>query len=201
MPDEEKQENAICPCCGQPTLKKPVRIDGKIVDEYLAGIITGEPFSHTFEMFDGRLNITCSMTSRDDGLVFWRFLHFVEPYKSEATFIQDLLGLVSAYCGIKKIAVKGKDDTAKTYEPAEKILAECKLFLNEWETVPLADADKKHSFVEALGLLYDNLKQTDVTSSTPPVILSRVNSDFRALETVMLEAGFDENFWKGIELG
>ena len=76
MPDEK--ENAVCPCCGEKTLKRPVKVDGKIVDDYLASIMTGIPFSHTFNMFDGRLKITCGLSDRDTGLMFWRFIHFIE---------------------------------------------------------------------------------------------------------------------------
>ena len=200
MPDEEK-ENAVCPCCGEKTLKRPVKVDGKIVDDYLASIMTGEPFSHTFNMFDGRLKITCGLSNRETGMMFWRFLHFIEPFSEDTAFVKDLLGLVNSYCAIKRIEVSGSGDTHKTYTPAEAIAKACSRFLDDWEMADLGDEDSKTKFIQALADLYDKLKPTDVISSTPPVVLSRVNTDFRALETIMLEAGFDENFWKGIKLG
>lgn len=198
MPDEK--ENAVCPCCGEKTLKRPVKVDGKIVDDYLASIMTGIPFSHTFNMFDGRLKITCGLSDRDTGLMFWRFIHFIEPHVGDATTVQDLLGLINSYCAVKRIEVTGSGNTNKMYTPSEILAAACRKFLDEWELVTLTDETKKE-FLQAVSDLYARLKPTDVISSVPPTILKRVNDDFRALETIMLQAGFDENFWKGIKLG
>ena len=58
----------------------------------------------------------------------------------------------------------------------------------------------KDAFLEDVKQIYKELSNTEILSSTPPSILTHVINDFRALETIMLEAGFDENFWKGIEL-
>lgn len=198
MPEEE--ENAVCPCCGEKTLKRPVKVDGKIVDDYLASIMTGVPFSHTFNMFDGRLKITCGLSDRDTGLMFWRFIHFIEPHVGDAPIVQDLLGLINSYCAVKRIEVTGSGNMNKMYTPSGILAEACRKFLDEWELVTLTDETKKE-FLQAVSDLYAKLKPTDVISSVPPTILIRVNNDFRALETIMLQAGFDENFWKGIKLG
>ena len=86
------------------------------------------------------------------------------------------------------------------YTPSDILADACRKFLDEWELVTLTDETKKE-FLQAVSDLYAKLKLTDVISSVPPTILTRVNNDFRALETIMLQAGFDENFWKGIKLG
>lgn len=201
MPDEEKnQDMAICPCCGERTLKRPVKVDGKIIDDYLASIMTGVPFSHTFNMFDGRLKITCGLADRDTGVMFWRFIHFMEPHASDTAIVKDLLGLINTYCAVKRIEVTGSGNMSKLYTPCEILAAACQKFLDEWELVTLTDETKK-DFLKAVSDLYDQLKPTDVISSVPPTVLNRVNNDFRALESIMLQAGFDENFWKGIKLG
>lgn len=201
MPDEEPKK-AVCPCCGQPTLKKPVKVDGKIIDEYLASIMTGVPFNHTFKLFDGKLRITTTMANRDEGLVLWKFLQLVEPFSSSSSRVADLLGLVNTYCSIKKIEVIGKDKkSSKIYYPSKAVTEACTKFLDEWQLADLSDDSSKQKFLDAVLGMYNDLKPTDVVSSTPPVVLTRVINDFRALETIMLEAGFDENFWKGIELG
>jgi len=202
MPDEEKKpENALCPCCGQPTLKKPVKVDGKIVDEYLASIMTGVPFSHTFRLFDGKLKITTTMADRDEGRSLWKFLQLVEPFSRTSAQVADLLGLVNTYCSIKKIEVTGKDKKARIYTPAKAVTDACIDFLETWQNKDLGEEATKNKFFDGVLDMYNKLKPTDVLSSTPPVVLTRVINDFRALEAIMLEAGFDENFWKGIELG
>ena len=202
MPDEEeKQKMATCPCCGQPTLKKPVKVDGKIVDDYLASIMTGVPFSHTFSMFDGKLRIVTAMADRDNGLKLYKFIFLVEPFTKDSSKVQDLLGLVNTYCSIKQIEIVGKDNTvAKIYYPAEHIYEVCGKLLDAWDHVDLRDEEKRKEFLQAIQGAYDELKSTEILSSTPPKVLTRIVGDFQALETIMLNAGFDENFWKGIEL-
>lgn len=201
MPDEEKQpEMAVCPCCGQPTLKKPIKVDGKIVDDYLACIMTNVPFNHTFNLFDGKLKINVAMADRDEGLKLYRFICMVEPLAPREIKVQDLLGLVKTYGGIKRIDVKGRGNTEKTYFPEKHIAEVCNKLLTDWEYVDLTDAGKKQEFLKAVMTAYEQLSQPDLLSSTPPGVLARVMNDFRAMERIILEAGFDENFWKGIEL-
>ena len=115
--------------------------------------------------------------------------------------MKDLLGLVNTYCSIKQIEVVNKDNKiAKVYYPAERVFEVCGKLLDDWELVDLTDEGKKKEFLDAVLKAYETLKQTEVLSNTPPRVLARIIDDFRALETIMLNAGFDENFWRGIEL-
>lgn len=195
----EKQEMAICPCCGKPTIKKPIKIDSKIVDDYMASIITGVPFSHTFEMFDGKLAITVGAVPRETSIILYRFGFLVEPFASTDTQVADLLGMVNAYCGIQKIVVESSKGN-KIYMPGTHIIEACKRLVESWTGKDLTNAETKAAFIQDIQQSYLQLSANDVVSSTPPVVITRVINDFRALESIMLEAGFDENFWKGIEL-
>lgn len=198
MPDAE-EKMATCPCCGQSTLKKPVKVDSAIVDDYMAGIMTGVPFNHTFDMFNGKLRITVSSATRDEALKLYRFIFITEPFSADSSMVRDLLGLVNTYCSITNIDVSGRNDESRIYRPAEAVMSTCTKLLETWDGENLQE--KKTEFLADLQKAYQTLSANDVLSSTPPMILNRVISDFRALETLLLEAGFDENFWKGIELG
>lgn len=205
MPDEEKQEKkepemAACPCCGQPTLKKPVKVDGKIVDDYLSSIMTGVPFNHMFSMFEGKLRITVSVANREEGRKLYRFVMLVEPFAKDYSSIQDLLGLVNTYCSISKIEVKDKNKDSHIYYPSQHVTEKCSELLDKWDFKNLHQNENMDAFLEDVKQIYKELSNTEILSSTPPSILTHVINDFRALETIMLEAGFDENFWKGIEL-
>lgn len=204
MPDEvkeqEQEDKVTCPCCGQPTLKRPVKVDSKIVDDYMASIITGEPFNHTFEMFDGKLKITASLASRDTGITLYRFVFLVEPYSNDSTIVRDLLGVVNAYYSIKKIIVSSKTNGDKVYFPSMHVLEMCRDIVEKWEHADLKSDEQKEAFKKELEDAYNKITNPEILSSTPPPLLTHVLTDFRALENVMLVAGFDENFWKGIEL-
>lgn len=200
-PTEKKEEPkmATCPCCGQETIKRPVKVDGKIIDDYLASIMTGVPFSHTFPMFDGRLKITVSVADKQEGLVLYRFVFMTEPFAQESSTVRDFLGLVNTYCSIRKIIVtKGEDQNV--YMPAEHVIEACRKIVDVWEKEDLAKEEKKAEFLQALQTAYNELIVPAVVSSTPMLILNRILTDFRTIESLLLEAGFDENFWKGIEL-
>ena len=200
-PTEKKEEPkmATCPCCGQETIKRPVKVDGKIIDDYLSSIMTGVPFSHTFPLFDGRLKITAGVADKQEGLILYRFVFMTEPFGQESSLVRDFLGLVNTYCSIRKIVVtKGEDQNI--YMPAEHILSACKKIVDTWENEDLKNEEKKAEFMQALQAAYNELIAPAVVSSTPMLILNRILTDFRTIESLLLEAGFDENFWKGIEL-
>lgn len=199
-PAEEKDDNMpICPCCGKKMDKKPINLDSKVVDDYLASIMTGVPFSHTFELFNGRLTITVSALDKQEGLALYRFVLLVEPFGTTSTVIQDFLGIVNMYSFIRRIVVK-KDDDQKVYIPAEHIFNECRKLVDIWEKEDLTNEEKKAEFLQKLQDVYNELTAPDILSSTPLIILNRALNDYKAVETLLLQAGFDENFWKGIEL-
>ena len=44
---ETEIEYVTCPCCGKPTLVRPIKIKGTVLDHYLTCIMSGVPFWHT----------------------------------------------------------------------------------------------------------------------------------------------------------
>ena len=94
----------------------------------------------------------------------------------------------------------GEGHIVKTYHPAEHVYDACGKLLDDWALTDLSDVEKRKEFFQAAMDTYNVLKSTELLSSTPPKVLTRIINDFKALETIMLTAGFDENFWKGIEL-
>lgn len=62
--EEEKEKKApefiTCPCCGKPTLVKPLELNGPILDHYIACLVSGVPFSHTYPIYKGKLEVTVS---------------------------------------------------------------------------------------------------------------------------------------------
>lgn len=198
MPDEEKKPY-ICPCCGQETKSQPVKVDGKIVDDYLASIMTGEPFSHTFPLYDGKLKITMKAASREEGLKLYDFVLLVEPFAAESSQLRDLIGIVNAYCTVSKIVVK-HDKEESIYMPSKHVIEECFKLVETYGKMDMHDEENKTKFLQDVQAAYNRLSSHEVLSSTPPAIMNRVGKNFKKLEATLLEAGFDENFWQGIEL-
>jgi len=197
MPDEEKKY--ICPCCGQETPSQPVKVDGKVVDDYLASIMTGEPFNHTFPLYDGKLKITIKAASREEGLKLYDFVLLVEPFAADSSQLRDLIGIVNSYCMVSKIIVK-HDKEESVYMPSKYVIEECYKLVETYGKADMRDDENKTKFLQDVQAAYTRLSSHDVLSSTPPAIMNRVINEFKKLETTLLEAGFDENFWQGIAL-
>lgn len=198
MPDEEKK-SYICPCCGQETQNQPVKVDGKIVDDYLASIMTGEPFNHTFPLYGGKLKITVKSASREEGLKLYDFVLMVEPFTSDSSQLRDLIGIVNSYCLVSKIILKAGEEE-QIYMPSKAVIEECYKLVETYGKEDLTKEDTKTKFLQDVQSAYTRLSSHTVLSSTPPAIMNRVINDFKKLEATMLEAGFDENFWRGIVL-
>ena len=65
-PEQEpstEQQYDICPCCGKPTLKRPVKPGQELTDHWMACMISGTPFTHTYPLFKGRVEIMVGMMS------------------------------------------------------------------------------------------------------------------------------------------
>lgn len=199
MPDEEEKKTYICPCCGHEMDAPPIKIDGKVVDDYLSSIMTGEPFSHTFPLFDGKLKIMIKAISREAGLVLYDFVLLVEPYTRESSQLRDMLGVVNAYCLVNRIILKTEKDE-HVYLPAKAIMEEVTKIVDDYGKANMQDEEVKAKFLQDIQAAYHRLSNNDVLSSTPPMIMNRIIEDFKKLETMLLEAGFDENFWQGIVL-
>lgn len=55
---EEKENLTTCPCCGKLTLEIPVKVKDSEMDKYMACLMTGQPYSKTYKLYKGKLQIT-----------------------------------------------------------------------------------------------------------------------------------------------
>lgn len=204
-PDTLKDEFETCPCCKEKTLKKPVKVSTEIVEHYMACIMTGVPFNHMFPLYGGRLQVKITAHTRDDAMFLYKFMVFLEPLSGDAASIKDLIGLVNTFSSVDSIYVRKKekdDEDTQMFKPAAAIFEKCRALYEAWEgkDVRLPDSEDRKALVEELKKLYVELSNTSVISAVPPYIIAKTISDFHAIDGILLNAGFDENFWKGIEL-
>ena len=55
---EDTEKLMTCPCCGKLTLELPVKVKEAEMDHYTACLMTGQPYSKTYKLFKGKLQIT-----------------------------------------------------------------------------------------------------------------------------------------------
>ena len=183
----------ICPCCGKPTLIKPVVVKDALLDQYMACIISGVPFTHTYPIYNGRIKITVSVLDRATAGLVTRVTSLLEAVEDAADAatkdkIARILSAIRLYCFIDTITINAGDKT-REYHPAATARDVCNQFL-------IKDIDLTEAISKQLLVLQD---QQNV-SNVPAAILMRTVEGHNQLNTILLTAGFDENFWEGIEL-
>jgi len=193
-PEEPKDDNMMrCPCCGERTLHKPLEIKSIVLDEYMASIITGVPFSHTYTIHDS-IDITVEMPLKKDVLAYERAIAELNklrpsaPNQEIADKLRAAASMIQIYGNITSIVTKKDKTIVKTYTPSEVV----KQFVTAIKDV--------EGNVELIAEAYDNSDTTDNMSTIPEVMLNAIVRTHRDVYGVLLETGFNETFWKGIEL-
>lgn len=190
-----------CPCCGQPTLRQPVKPGQALTDHWMACMIAGVPFSHTYPLYAGRVEITVSMmTAETEKLVnaLSAKLNVFEPDMSQSDAMQvdlpHMRAMLRMYALIDKIRIRTSMNDWKEFLPRE-VVHDVKSRVDS-----AARGDTPLARLEALDAAYDMLMSSSMLSSLPLDIIATVTEAHIQLNSIMMNAGFDQNFWAGIEL-
>ena len=195
---DEKPKASICPCCGKPTLPYPVQhVPDELMDQYMVCLMSGTPFSRTYKMYNERIQITVTQWTAEIRDNVERLLRAIDLL-ADAGVVPDgvswdnFRGVVRVLAGILKISIKA-GDTVKTYAPAE-LLASLSVKAKD---LMAGDREALASFMTDA---YAKVTSTDNVSALPPAQLLAVAETHARLLDVLVDAGFDKSFWKGIEL-
>ena len=200
---EVKDDLIKCPCCGELTLRKPLDTSkmGIVLDEYMASIISGVPFTHTYTLYDN-IDITVEMPLKREAQAFYRAVQNIERIrgnlikasepnaetKEKADKLRNAANMVQIYANITSIVTKRDGKNVKMYTPAEAV----KSFLATVKDVG-----------DNVELIIENYEQTDTADnlSTIPIAMLRTVTEIHGnMYGVLTDTGFNETFWKGIEL-
>ena len=194
----EKETNELmrCPCCGEMTLHRPLEIKSAVLDEYMASIISGVQFQHTYTLY-GSVDITVTILSKQEGRKLYTTLQMLDKIIKDSNTpdalkqkMDELYGTIQLYSAITSIRTRKDGMVQKRFAPSETIMETCDSLLalgNEWAVTNLED-------------IYADCCAEGKLSTMPDVMLRAVVKTHNDLYNVLLETGFDENFWKGIEL-
>lgn len=207
--EQQKAENrpdiafVTCPCCGKPTLPKPVKPNQELVDHWLACMMTGTPFSHAYPIYDGKLTVTVTRLSAAQVDKLDQSLTVLDLLKAKAwpdpgcpVNLDLLRGLIRRLVSIKEIKLHGSHPVV--FAPQPVALGWCGRLVSE-KAALLAFTDIS-SVSELLQACYDDLTNPELVSAVPDEMLLAVLSAHVSISDILMSAGFDSNFWKGIEL-
>ena len=194
---ETKEELIKCPCCGETTLRKPLDTSkmGIVLDEYMASIISGVPFTHTYTVYDN-IDVTVEVPLKREAQSLYRAVQKLEKLradtlandKDKADKLRDAAVMVQLYSNITSIVTKRDGKQVKMYTPAEAV----KTFLSTVKDV----GDNIDLIIES----YETADVPENLSTLPELMLQAILTTHRDMYNVLMDTGFNENFWKGIEL-
>ena len=211
--EEKKEQKIKCPCCGETTLTKPLDIPSPILDEYLSSILSGVSFSHTYPLYGGKLEVTAVILDKQASRKRISILQMLTDLKRSVgtsdvrkiTLIEDLQGVINLYYNIQTINTYVDKKLMSSFEPSAKINSLFDAILDNQQYVyhyvrqDYTGEDKDKIF-DILQELYATYCTDTVLSSVPHLMLQAVVTTHSDLYNILLESGFDENFWHGIEL-
>jgi hypothetical protein len=197
QPKETKEEQVIkCPCCGKMTLQKPLEIKSLVLDEYMASIITGVPFAHTYTVHDS-IDITVEMPSKKDAQFMYtatkRLAQLAstlgKPEEAELNEkLRSAIGMIQTYGTITSIVTRKGDKMVKSYTPSEAVREFC-------SAIKDLGPDKK-----LIEDAYEEKNTPEILSAVPDLMLRAIVDTHDKVYKILLDTGFNETFWKGIEL-
>lgn len=192
----KEPEMIKCPCCGELTLRKPLDIKSIILDEYMASIITGVPFAHTYTVYDS-IDITVEIPAKKDAqfmlAAVQKLNHLAytnnDPKDEDiAPKLRDAAGLIQTYGTVLSIVTRKDKQVVKSYTPSEAVRDFC---------AAIKDMNNdKQLVLEA----YEELNTPEVLSAVPDMMLRAITDTHDHVYKILLDTGFNETFWKGIEL-
>lgn len=194
-----EQAKIICPCCGQPTLDKELKISDTLMDHFVSCILTHVPFFHTYSLYHDRIKITCTQLypadadlNRDVAL---KLRALVADEVISESFAISLSNSVNLAYHIKEIQVVDSNNTNTYYYPSE-YARNAATKIMKVETKDVEEDTIKAALVECL----ESITDPAILSSVPISMLAHTEQAHARVYELLLEAGFDSNFWEGIEL-
>ena len=185
---EKKERFTTCPCCGKETLKLPIKVDENELDKYVACMATGEPYTKTYSLYKGAVEVLVTEPSdvvKDKmNLLASKFSFLDEGTVKDIAnnFIMRLFTLLP----VLSITIKKGEDKPETKDVKSV-------------TGPLLDEALEHiKDAEWLDKAYQRLVDPALVSGVTKTVLDRVVA--KHTETCMLlqNSGFDPNFFAGI---
>lgn len=193
----------ICPCCGKATLPSPAKPNEQLMDHWLACIVTGTPFTHTYNVYDGKLAITVSQLTPDMAKIvnnIETIINIAQKKPDANTITSELSSIISTaktVITIMDIEMTTKNNH-KLYHPNEVVTNVSDILTKIKYDLSINDSIEPYK--ETLLNCYKTITSKDLISGVPAQIIFSVLQTHNNLSTILMDSGFDSNFWKGIEL-
>jgi hypothetical protein len=196
----QERTASICPCCGQPTLPYPIKhLPDDLADQFMACLLSGTPFTHAYPLYNGRVVITVTQMTQELHDLVNRLIHHINRLADSGVAIDgvsfdNMTGVVRTLVSVNSIEIKAAG-TSRVFQPVENLHRALAAFDELDPGDVTSDAMKN----KVRGI-YRSLTDPSEVSGVPAIqIMTTIEAHARLL-TILMDSGFDENFWAGIEL-
>lgn len=205
---EQKDTGAkfeICPCCGKPTLQMPVHPKDELMDYWLACMTTATPFTHTYPMYNGKVEITVVADSADmdskldtltailDAIAAREDLADQSQYDISHMKVMARIGM-----HITTIKTMTSKSESRVFTPAASVQEALNLL--HPLRADIMSGKTIEGFTETMAAVNRLLLAPENMSAMHPSVLLSVVETHTQLNNILMNSGFDSNFWEGIEL-
>ena len=199
--EPKEEELAICPCCGQKTLHKPVTPDQELTDHFLSCMLTGTPYAKDYELYGGKLVVNVSQVTSELSTKVEHVCTILDNWDKQLADskapIQIIKDAVRIFACIPKVQLKTA--VGSVLLPSDQIMLICgKVETYHNKRLEQANTDEylKNCVSELLAMASD----TTVLSAVPKDVLMSLIQIHANLYTILVDSGFDANFWERIKL-
>lgn len=207
---EEQDEKFLkCPCCGELTLRKPLDIKSAVLDEYMASIISGVPFQHTYTLHNS-IDITVAALSKAERNKIYAALQLLDTLSNtigetdpgSRAKVNELAASIQLYYYVTEIQARRDDKVVSSFTPANQMSSLCDTVIGYQPRIMAyaVGKDDPTNVVADVVALYDINCTEKTVSAIPEVMLRAIVRTHIDLYNILMNNGFDVNFWKGIEL-
>lgn len=178
-----------CPCCGKQTMKVPATIDQVSKQEFLAAILTGTQYTHTYNLFNGDLSITIRQISNKvrDKLIHIANKGLLIEDAEEQHYLNIIMSRLYKLSSIVSITVSTQGDSSKF-----------KVYNIEQVVSDTIDKLINYTDKTQLSAINEHIVDPANVSSVPVYIIDKVLQTHTNQVAVLVQSGFDETFQKGI---
>lgn len=183
--DTKQQKTKICPCCKQMTLQVPVQLKDIQLQNYIACMLTGEPFKKQYNLFNGKLRITLIDIS-DFKLSKIQYITAIWRRQTDPKIkdiLKNILDILIARSSIYKVEIQNQNNAKIAYD-----------IQSIWKEAANATlkATCKQDYQKVATLLTDSNNISPVTF----VIFQRLIQKHNILLDAIIQSGFDQNFFE-----
>lgn len=197
---EQKKEAAKCPCCGSTTEKTTVKVSDQVMDHFLACLYTGQAFWRDYEVYDGRVRIRSVIPDSNKTSLLLDVLKRLQVGAGSSVTEQQLTELqFGLRCMLATAQIQiSSPDPEHTLASVTRPSTVCTQLLEGCRKA-LASGGVFDASQWCQKLLY-TLQDPGQCTAVPLALLISVHQVHRTVYNTIMNAGFGENFWHGIEL-